>query len=275
MRKRLNISSGQAKLATEVVGIGTPIIFLHASVCDSRMWEKQLTAVGASHMAVAYDRRGFGGTAYAEEDHSPVQDLIAVIEAVGQGQPVVIVGCSQGGRIAIDLAIEHPNLVRALVLISSSVAGSPEPNYPTKIKYLLEQQSEAEIEKNVDKLNAIKAHLWLDGPLAENGRVQGTVRDSFLAMNGRVLNASPAGKTTDVTPMYGRLGEIEVPTLVAWGSLDFPHIQERGKQIVGLVKNGEAYELEGTAHLPSLERPEVVTEMLVGFLERLQQGLTH
>lgn len=275
MHKRLNISSGQAKLATEVVGTGTPVIFLHASVCDSRMWEKQLTVVGASHMAVAYDRRGFGETVYVEEDHSPVQDLIAVIEAVGQGQPVIIVGCSQGGRIAIDLAIEHPNLVRALVLISSSVAGSPEPSYPTEIKYLLEQQSEAEIGKDVDKLNALKAHLWLDGPLAENGRVQGAVRDLFLAMNGCVLNASPAGKTTDVSPMYSRLGEIEAPTLVAWGSLDFPHIQERGKLIAGLVKNGETYELDGTAHLPSLERPEVVTEMLVGFLERLQQGLTH
>lgn len=272
MRKRLSISSGQANLATEVVGTGTPVIFLHASVCDSRMWEKQLIAVGVSHMAVAYDRRGFGETVYAEERHSSVEDLITVIQAVGQSQPVILVGCSQGGKIAIDLAIEHPNLVRALILFSSSVAGSPEPNYPTEIKHLLEQQLEAEEGKNIDALNAIKARLWLDGPLAKNGRVRGAARDLFLAMNRHILTASPVGKTTDVTPMYSRLGEIEAPTLVIWGSLDFPHIQERSKQITGLVKNGEAYELDGTAHLPSLDSPEVVSKTLVSFLERLRQA---
>src|SRR3546814_14940726 len=56
------ITSGRARLAVEVAGNGDPVVFLHAAVCDSRMWDAQLDAVGATHKAIAYDRRGFGKT---------------------------------------------------------------------------------------------------------------------------------------------------------------------------------------------------------------------
>src|SRR5205814_1594946 len=83
------------------VGVGDPVVFLHAAVCDSRMWRAQLDAVGASNKAIAYDRRGFGETHAAKEDFSSVADLLAVIDAVGNGAPAILVGCSQGGRVAL------------------------------------------------------------------------------------------------------------------------------------------------------------------------------
>lgn len=109
------ISSGLAGLATEVVGSGTPMVFLHANVCDKRMWRAQLNGMGASHKAVAYDRRG---TRVEPEDFSALADLVAVLEATADGKPAVLVGCSLGGRIALDAAIRHPSRVRALILIA-------------------------------------------------------------------------------------------------------------------------------------------------------------
>jgi len=51
------IASGRAMLAAEVVGSGDPVVFLHAGVCDRRMWRAQLDGVGANNKAIAYDRR--------------------------------------------------------------------------------------------------------------------------------------------------------------------------------------------------------------------------
>ncbi|MCT7378633.1 alpha/beta fold hydrolase [Chelativorans salis] len=80
MRPHRRLVSGRTFLVTEVVGTGDPAIFLHADVCDSRMWRAQLDGIGATYMAIAYDRRGFGETRAEEEDFSAVADLMAVID---------------------------------------------------------------------------------------------------------------------------------------------------------------------------------------------------
>ena len=137
MSSNRQITSGQARLAAKVVGDGDPVVFLHAAVCDSRMWRAQLDAVGASNKAIAYDRRGFGETRAEKEDFSAVADLMAVIDAVGNGAPSILVGCSQGGRVALDTALLHPSHVRALVLIAPAVSGAPEPIQPPDIEGLM------------------------------------------------------------------------------------------------------------------------------------------
>jgi len=263
------ITSGRAMLATEVVGSGGPIIFLHANVCDSRMWRAQLDGVGAGNMAVAYDRRGCGGTRAEAEDFSAVADLMAVVSATANGRPSILVGCSGGGRIALDAALQHPTAVRALVLIAPSVSGAPTPVYPPGIKELLTQQTQAQAVGDLDQVKAIQARLWLDGPLASESRVTGDARRLFLDMNAIALRSSPIGRGLDATLAFPRLGEISVPTLVISGGLDFPHIQERCRHVTGSVLNGSFHELAGVAHLPSLEQPASVTGLLAEFITGL------
>ena len=67
MSSNHQIASGQARLAVNVAGHGDPVVFLHAAVCDSRMWCAQLDAVGAGNKAIAYDRWGFGETRAEKE----------------------------------------------------------------------------------------------------------------------------------------------------------------------------------------------------------------
>jgi pimeloyl-ACP methyl ester carboxylesterase len=262
------IASGRAKLATEVVGGGTAIVFLHANVCDRRMWRAQLDGIGATHKAIGYDRRGFGETRAEPEDFSALADLIAVLEATADGKPAVLVGCSLGGRIAIDAAIRHPSRVRALVLIAPNVAGAPDPIYAPDIETLMMQSKQAEASGDLDRMNAMKARLWLDGPLAGEGRVAGPARDLFLDMNGIALRSPPFGSDVDVQPFFHRLGDVAVPTLVVWGDLDFPFIQERCRHVAAVVPGAEGREMSGVAHLPSLERPAEVTALISEFVAR-------
>ena len=268
MRSTHQIPSGRARLATTVVGNGDPVVFLHAAVCDSRMWRAQLAAVGARHKAIAYDRRGFGETRAEKEDFSSVAELMTVIDAAGGGGPAILVGCSQGGQIALDAVLLHPQRVRALVLIAPNVSGAPEPISSAEIEAAMARLKDAERVGDLDRVNAVRAHHLLDGPLQAQGRVTGEARRLFLDMHGIVLRSPPVGSNLDVVHAFDRLGEISAPSLVIWGDLDFPHVQERSGLIAATIPNGTAYRLTGTAHLPSLERPAEITDLVTGFIGR-------
>ncbi len=262
------IASGRAMLAAETVGSGAPIVFLHAGVCDRRMWRAQLDGVGATGKAIAYDRRGFGATRAEREEFSAVADLMAVIDALADGAPVILVGCSQGGGVALDAALRHPSSVRALILIAPNVTGAPAAIYPPEIEGLMAQMKAAQEAGDLDRVNAMRARLLLDGPLAPEGRVMGPARRLFLDMNAIVLRSPPTGTNLDTAPAFPRLGEIAAPSLVMWGDLEFPHIQERSRHIATVMPNGSGHALTGTAHLPSLERPAEITDLLVAFIDR-------
>lgn len=264
-----HIPAGRARLATEIAGRGAPVVFLHAAVFDRTMWRAQIDGVAADHTAIAYDRRGFGATVADEEDHSPVADLLAVIEACAGVRPATLVVCSQGGRIALDFALRHPSRTRALVLIAPSISGAPEPAYPPEIAALMASLAAAEAAHDWDRVSAIKAHLWLDGPLQHEGRVSGALRETFLQKNAATLHQPPIGANLDTASAFPRLADIAAPSLVIWGDFDFPHIRERSRLLGITMPNGSGHELAGAAHLPSLERPQEVTRLLAGFLAGL------
>lgn len=268
MNTRHCIVSNRARLAVDVSGKGEPVVFLHAAVCDTRMWHAQMAGMSATHQAIAYDRRGFGETQAETEDHSSVADLMAVLDTIADGKAAILIACSQGGRIAIDAALAHPSRVRGLVLIAPSVSGSPLPAYPPEINALLALQNEAEQAGDLDRVAAIKARLWLDGPFEAEGRVTGDARRLFLDMCAIALRTPPVGADLDITPAYHRLHEIKRPTLVISGDLDFPHIQDRCRLLVRTMPDAEGHLLAGTAHLPSLERPADTARVIVEFVRR-------
>ena len=181
-------------------------------------------------------------------------------------------GCSQGGKVALDFALAHPDRVAALVLIAPAVGGAPAVDeFPPDVEALLEDLEAAEESEDIDRLNLLEARVWLDGVLGEDGRVQGGLRDLFLDMNGVALRAPQVGEETPPPPAWPRLGEIAVPTLLVWGDLDFPHAQERCQTMSELIPDARGQVMPGTAHLPSFEDPESFSALLTEFLTEVEQ----
>lgn len=264
----LQVASGAAMIAVETAGSGLPVVFLHANICDRRMWRAQLEASGPDYQAIAYDRRGFGETRAPAQDHSAVADLIAVIDATAGSTPVILAGCSQGANIALNATLMHPARVRGLLLISPTVNGAPAPVYSPEIQEMVARQREAESAADRDRINEIKAELFLDGPLADPGRVTGETRRLFLEMNAIALAAAPIGANVDDMEAFARLGMIDVPASVIWGEFDFPHIQERAHTVARLLPNAQGRALAGVAHLAGLEQPDLVTGLLKDLVKR-------
>lgn len=270
LTETLIIPSGLARIATEVAGSGPAVAFLHAGVADRRMWQAQLaTLAGAQprYRAVAFDRRGFGETLHAEERYSQIGDLFRVLDAVAPGERAILVGCSQGGRIAIDAALAEPARVRALVLVAPAITGAPEVTpVPPAIQAWIDRLEHAEAAADIDRINALEAHAWLDGPLAKEGRVHGAPRELFLAMNDIALRAERRGTEIEPDPAYGRVREIAAPTLLVWGDLDFPHIAQRCRYLTVQMPKVTPHPMQNTAHLPSLEHPAQFDRVLLEFL---------
>ncbi len=265
------VKSGAAKLAVSQAGAGQALVFLHAAVADRRSWRPLIgelaKTMGGFH-GVSYDRRGFGDSTFTEERHSRVGDLIAVLDACKLSSAVLI-GNSQGGRIAIDAALSHPTRVRAMVLIGTSVSGAPEVAFfPADVSALKHKIGAAEAAGDLDLLNRLEAHLWLDGASSIEGRVRGAARELFLDMNLRALNAPSAGEATDSVDAWNNLSKIQVPVLLVVGQLDLPHLQERSARMAEVMPSAELVSMKDVAHLPALEAPQQCADIIAKFLAR-------
>jgi pimeloyl-ACP methyl ester carboxylesterase len=259
---------GRASLAGLEMGEGLAVVFLHAGVCDKRMWLSQMEAVADEGWhAIAYDRRGYGETVSADEAFNHLDDLEAVLDRLGI-HAAVLVGCSMGGGLAVDFALRHPGRVIGLVLIGTSITGSPWT--ATDVERMIEAAEEDAYERgDWDMLNRVQAHEWLDGPRAQSGRVSGPARELFLDMNALALNKPPLTLEEERPSAWRRVAEVGAPTLLLVGDEDFTALIERHDYLSEEMPNAFAAVLEGVAHIPSIERPDLVNSMLLEFLDAI------
>jgi pimeloyl-ACP methyl ester carboxylesterase len=266
MTDTFNIRIGGAQVKGEYSGKGTALIFLHAGVADRRMWREVIIGLGHNFHAVAYDRRRFGETSTPDEPFSHVNDLKEILDQL-EISTATLIGCSQGGRIAIDFTIEYPQRVAALALIAPAISGAPMPeSFSPEIEALIDKLNKAEESKDMKQVNALEANFWLDGPTSANGRVSGAARKLFLAMNEIALNSPKLNMEIESPSVYKHLGNLSSPTLVINGDLDFPHIKELCQYLIDSIAKAIGKEIPGTAHLPSLEKPEIMANLLKDFL---------
>jgi pimeloyl-ACP methyl ester carboxylesterase len=230
-------------------------------------WNPLVAALGSSVATIAFDRRGYGETTYEPEPHSHVDDALAVLDAADAREPVVVVGASMGGRVALDLVLAHPEGVAKLVLIGAAVRGEPQTGYPepSDDERRLEDAHNAAGD-DVDAVNRVEAHYWLDGPGAPEGRVGGAVRELFLEMNRTALQAPEVGPERELPSAYDRLDEIAVRALVLVGDLDEGPTRWLSAQLAERIPGARLEILAGTAHLPHMEGHARCLEAIADFL---------
>jgi pimeloyl-ACP methyl ester carboxylesterase len=262
----MEITSGNAVLAAEEHGSGTPpVLLIHAGVTDQRSWADVVDAL-PDHRCLTYDARGYGRTTYEPEDGwSPVDDAVAVLDAYDVSAAVVI-GCSMGGRTALDLTLTHPDRVSALVLIGSAISGAPPLELEPGLEGLEQLYDEAEESGDLDQVNALEAQVWLDGPFQPEGRVGGEARELFLDMNGIALAAPDPGEQREEVDGWKTCGDVAVPTLVMIGEHDLQHTHRNAAHLAASIPGARLVDLPGVAHLPHLEGDETTLREITAFV---------
>jgi pimeloyl-ACP methyl ester carboxylesterase len=259
---------GATLVADRWSGAGPTVVLLHAGVCDRRSWREVGTLLAAAGRdVVAYDRRGFGEVPPPAAPFRHVDDLLAVLGAVSPDAPAWLVGSSMGGGLALDAALEAPGRVAGLVLLAPAISGDPEPDeeaFDAEIGGLGSAIDDAWTAGDAETLNRLEVRLWLDGPGEPEGRVGGPVRELALEMNRVVIAGELAAEFDGAGGLdaAGRVHEIDVPAVVACGELDVPLKVRRCEQLARELPNAAHRTLPGRAHLPYLEAPDEVAQLV-------------
>lgn len=234
-------------------GSGSPVVLLHESVVDSRIWDRFLPLVTNRLRTIRYDQRGYGRSPMWDGPYSPVADLMSVLDAAGI-ERAALLGTSRGGRIAIQAAIKRPERTSALVLAASGLAG-----HPLNIEGTPEQEARweaAEAAGDAAELAELDLEIW--APMG--------VDEELRAMFLENAEASNADDPDVEEPSVGRLGKIGVPTLVITAGHDVPAIAEVGEILAREIPGAERAVIDEADHMIQWRAPEELAALVLEFL---------
>jgi 3-oxoadipate enol-lactonase len=270
LTKHLEVPGG--KIAYEVSGEGRPIVLLHEGIADRRMWNREFALLPREHRVVRYDLRGYGGSTPATSSYSAVRDVVALLDHLGWKRPL-IVGPSMGGRIALDLALAHPERVGGLLLIAPGYSGMDYDHVPG---------GKATFERD-ETLSKAAADAWAAGKLDEAtehlrqlwaSALTGRSLDLFRTMvrdNAKEVfeDRSAQHETREGKPAAARLDEIRAPTLVLVGDRDNPAMPHLANFLARGISGAKVQLVPGADHLLNLSRPDAFDAALQTFVASL------
>ena len=213
------VDSEGCKIYYQVRGSGSPLVLLMGFGADGNVWEKHVAEYEKHFKCIVLDNRGVGKSDAPEGPYNTemmAEDTIAVMDHLGIEQAQVA-GISMGGAISQSLALNHPNRVKSLALISTW------PSFNNYAKTVYENLKKLRrVAKPDDFMELLQ--LWIFAPpYYETG-----MQDLVEGQKGAVANDNPQKQSgfdgqLDACIHHNsvpRLHEIKVPTLITIGMMD-------------------------------------------------------
>lgn len=259
------------------IGNGDPVIFVHGTLGDYRIWAAQIDTFAKDHRVIAYSRR----YAYPNKqvindsaDYSVIQhtkDLAAFIKALNL-PPVHLVGHSYGAFVTLLVAMDHPELVRSLTLgeppVMSMLKNAPGGdsilnNFITKA---LTPTSEAFKNNNNEK--AVTA--FLAGVLGDSlfysklpQQARNNMMDNTLELRGSVFS-----KNLFPTITCDTLNKIKVPVLLVKGDRTPVFFTAIIDELDRCLNKKELATLPNSSHGLEFENPVEFNKIVLGFIDK-------
>ena len=263
MSDTTRIAVDGARLWYEATGRGYPLVLLHAGIADARMWDDQVATLAERYTVVRYDARGFGRSDPPVGSFSPRADLAGLLSALGFAR-AHLVGCSMGGSVALDVALERPDLVSALVVCGASPSGYPRDENLVKGWRAVDEAFEA---GDVAHAVELELQMWVDGPNRGPEAVDPAVREKVREMDAALFAMPDTGEEQKLDPpAIDRLADIRVPTLVLVGDQDQPSTVAAADLLAERIAGARKAVIEHTAHMPNMERPAEFNRLVLEFL---------
>jgi len=238
------------------------LVLLHGFTQGPGSWQAvagELERQGAGHELVPLTLPGHGGAGAMEGTFE--EAAAALAEAGGAG---AWVGYSMGGRLALRVALDRPDLVKALVLVGASpgLADEDERRARRKTDETLASGLER---KGLDRFLA----GWLKLPLFERLPAEAAGLEERRAnMAEGLASALRRLGTGAQQPLWDRLGELRIPVLLMAGEHDTAHCATAFRMAAGIGEPSEVSIVPGAGHAAHLERPEAFATLLERFLTR-------
>jgi pimeloyl-ACP methyl ester carboxylesterase len=258
------------RLYFEEAGSGIPLLCLHTAGSDGRQWRTVLNdaEITRHYRVIAFDMPWHGKSSppagWQNEDYrlttaSYTGLIMSLARALGLERPVVM-GCSIGGRIVLELALKHARELRALIGL----------------------QSGAYVERYYDA-------SWLDHPEVHGGRACGAVAYGLMSPLSpekerwetvwHYMQGGPGVFTGDLYfyqvdgDVRDRIGAIDTsvcPLYLLTGEYDYSASPRDTEAVVARVKGAKMTVMKGLGHFPMSEHPDAFLSYLRPVLEEIR-----
>lgn len=253
-------------------GDGAPVVFIHGCCSDLRSWEGQREAIASKRRFIAFNLRYHGnspwpddGSKYSIKTH--VDDVAGFIKALNAG-PVDIVGWSYSGPIVFLVALQHPELVRSLMVYEPGAGGYISDAAALKAAADDRQAmlSPAIAASKAGDLASVAKLV----PAGVNNQpdtfetLPPDVRSMFLdnARTVRLLLTSPPPPPLTCD----QLGQIKVPTLISQGEMTRATFRIAAEGASNCVPGAKLVVIPNGRHLGMVQQPEAFNSAMLQFL---------
>jgi len=247
-------------------GTGHPVVCLHGAGAGAVTWYPSIAAIAENFRVIAPDVIGYGESDKPDAPYDRpyfsqwLRDFFEVLEI----EKAHVAGLSQGGAIALQFALENPDVVEKLVLVDSAALGA-KPSFWPMFSMILMNTFPSDL---TNKLNARYLLRDPDNRDPNHGRYSVEV----LRMPGG-RNAFVQGKGAAVAAMAREdLANIENQTLVIWGENDQLFPVDQVESSIATIPNARLHRIDDAGHLPLMDQPDVFNEILMSFLTAQEEA---
>jgi 2-succinyl-6-hydroxy-2,4-cyclohexadiene-1-carboxylate synthase len=220
-------------------GTGVPLVLAHGFGGSRHDWQPVIAALPEDLPLITYDQRGFGdSTGEPGIAFSHCEDLLALLDHLGIGQ-VDLCGMSQGGAMALNFALTHPERVRKLVLVSPGMVG-----WSWSDEWIARWKQVGRAARAGDMDTA--REIWWQHPFFTSTRESEAaplLRASIDAFHGQQWVQDDQRREL---PDVDRLTDLATPTLLLTGGLDVADFRLIAELIDGAGQNMTILEIPGT-----------------------------
>lgn len=254
------------------LGEGEALLCLHGAAPGADGWNnfgRNATALAASMRVIVPDLPGFGGSDQLPDLASSIPELATfygrMLGVLGI-DAVHVLGFATGGAVAMEMALQEPDLVRSLVLVNSAGGlplTTPAPTEGVRAIFTYyggEGPSRAKME-----------HYLSLAVFDQSLVTPEAVEERYRASLTQVARSEFTG-SGDLPPLWTRLPAIETPALVIWGRENRIQVLDSGLFFMRNLRNAEFHVLPSAGLQVQIEQPERLEELVLGFVRRHPSG---
>ncbi len=239
----------------KIVGEGEAILILHGWGSSIKSWEKVVERLSKSYRVIVPDMPGFGGTPPPEKAwHGKDYEnwVLSFIKSQNLKIPIIFVGHSFGGGLAMKIAIDHPELVDKLILIGAARLYVKKSIYKRIVSQIAKFGKK--IERFIPFVDVVR-RVFYKFIVRERDytRVSGVMKETFVNVIKEDLTA--------------HIHKIKAPTLIIWGSRDTATPLKNAHFLEETIPDSRLEIIKGAGHVLHLEKPEKLSEIILDFLK--------
>ncbi len=258
---RVNVNG--VNLACDLHGSGEPILFIHGFPLSGRLWDHVVEPMRDTWRLIIPDLRGMGRSQVTPDASMATyaDDLAALLDAIGEQRPAVVVGLSMGGYIAFEFYRRHAERVRALVLADTRA----EADTPQKAA-----DRAAMADRVLCEGSAIVAAAML--PALFGSKASADLKHTWKEL---ISNTGPTGTVAALHAMRQRpdstttFDDIQVPTLVVVGEDDALTPPADARSMHRGIAGAQLRLIPDAGHMTPVEQPGQFVRALRHFVDAL------